>query len=252
MASNKIEELPDDFDEHLNISPPQPAPEPAPATSANGPALPSLEALMSGSTPFPLKHDPSATDTTSNAASARMPPAMESVRQHTADEVLELMNRVPLFMTSLDETDGAGGENLQLEALKALAYEGTRAEIAANFKEQGNEMAKAKRWVDAREYYDKALAALRMSEKDLRKVKMEGDDDEEDQLRRARGEGEGDAEVRSELEVKVATDAVEEKRKEREMEEACCVNRALCSLEMSTDNLSLSSLKSIFCYAMLW
>lgn len=47
-------------------------------------------------------------------------------------------------MTKLDETDGAGGENVELEALKALAYEGEPHEIAENFKKQGNELYKAK------------------------------------------------------------------------------------------------------------
>ena len=40
-------------------------------------------------------------------------------------------------MTKLDETDGDGGENVNLEALKSLAYEGDPDEIASNFKNQG-------------------------------------------------------------------------------------------------------------------
>jgi len=52
------------------------------------------------------------------------------------------------------------GENDALEAIKALQYEGTRAESAQNFKEQGNEMVKVKLWGDAKEFYAKGIAVL--------------------------------------------------------------------------------------------
>ena len=35
-----------------------------------------------------------------------MPPPMASVKSHTADEIVQMMNKTPLFMTSLE-----GGEN---------------------------------------------------------------------------------------------------------------------------------------------
>lgn len=113
---------------------------------------------------------------------------------------------MPLFMTSLDETDGEGGENQMLEALKAMAYEGTRAEVAANFREQGNEQARAKNWTDAKEFYDKALAALK---------------------------GPQQYNPNPDVEVVEELDPEEEKRKELEIEEACRANRALCNLEKS-------------------
>ena len=139
---------------------------------------------------------------------------MASVKEHTADEVLELMNRIPLFMTTLDETDGSGGTNIELEALKALAYEGTRAEVADNFRVQGNEMVAAKRWVDARVFYDKALAALKMDPKDL------GEDPDMPVLK----DGEGEDGV---------VDEMREREKEKAVEEKCLGNRAFCNLEMS-------------------
>lgn len=37
-----------------------------------------------------------------------MPPAMESVKSHTADEIIELMNQTPLFMTDVDKALQAG------------------------------------------------------------------------------------------------------------------------------------------------
>lgn len=138
-----------------------------------------------------------------------LPPAMANIRKYGADEVISMINRVPLFMNELDETDGQGGTNTELEALRALAYEGTRAEVAANFREQGNDAAKAKLWKDAREFYTKAIQAL----KGPKQSDVEGGED-------------------AELEV-VELDEEEETRKEKLHEEACYVNRALCNLEMS-------------------
>jgi hypothetical protein len=138
-----------------------------------------------------------------------MPPAMAEIKSQSMEKVLKEMNRMPLFMTNLDETDGEGGENDALEALKALAYEGTRAEIAENFRQQGNDCARTKQWTDAKEFYDKALAALK------------GPQNNPDP----------DAEGPEVIEVEL--DEVEEAKKEKAIEEACHVNRALCNLEKS-------------------
>lgn len=141
--------------------------------------------------------------------SADLPPAMAEIKSQSVNEVLEEMNRMPLFMTTLDETDGQGGENMMLEALKAMAYEGTRSEIAENFRQQGNECARAKQWTDAKEFYDKAITALK------------GPQSKPDP------EAEGPGIIEVEL------DEEEEARKEKATEEACYVNRALCNLEKS-------------------
>lgn len=133
------------------------------------------------------------------AAAPAMPPAMAAVKNTTVDELIQDMKRMPLFMTSLDETDDGNADNLELEALRALAYEGTRAEVAQNFREQGNDLAKVKRWTDAKEYYDKALAALKAPRKEQELSEI---DDEEAEL-----------------------------KKEKDIAEACYINRALCNLE---------------------
>ncbi|KAF2711804.1 tetratricopeptide repeat protein 4 [Pleomassaria siparia CBS 279.74] len=138
-----------------------------------------------------------------SAASAALPPAMAEVQSKSVDELLKEMNRMPLFMTSLDDSDGEGGENPGLEAMKALAYEGSRVEVAENFRQNGNECARAKQWQDAKEFYDKAIESLKMPHK------MNED-----------GSG-------IEVQVDEETDA----KKEKEIEEACYVNRALCHLE---------------------
>lgn len=98
---------------------------------------------------------------------------------------------------------------MELEALRALQYEGTPTEIAQGFKEQGNEVVKMKRWKDGKEYYTKGLAVLVQQKK--KRV--------------------------SEASQKVYEPATPEKeaeiRKEKELEEVCYVNRALCNLELS-------------------
>ncbi|SCW03562.1 LAFE_0G13212g1_1 [Lachancea fermentati] len=86
-----------------------------------------------------------------------LPPQLTEFQNKNTDEVIEELNRMPFFMTKLDDTDGDGGNNLELEALKALAYEGEPHEIAENFKNQGNDLYKAKRYKEAREMYNKGL-----------------------------------------------------------------------------------------------
>ncbi|KAK1056091.1 hypothetical protein LTR74_015173 [Friedmanniomyces endolithicus] len=127
---------------------------------------------------------------------AELPP----VQQKTADELVAEMKKMPLFMTSMDDMDE---DNDMLEAIKALVYEGTRAEVADNFRVQGNDCVKTKQWREARDSYTKALAALKGPQQPLP----------------------ADAEV-----VKIDEEA--EEKQERTLEEACYANRALCNLEM--------------------
>ena len=98
-----------------------------------------------------------------------------------------------------ENPSGPALPNPELEAIRALQYEGTRAEIAQNFREQGNEMTRAKRWRDGREFYTKALEALRTESLD-READSNGSEEE----------------------------------KERSIEEACYSNRALCNLSLRT------------------
>ncbi|ODQ63948.1 TPR-like protein [Nadsonia fulvescens var. elongata DSM 6958] len=85
-----------------------------------------------------------------------LPPQLSELNTGTTDELMEKLNKLPFFMTQLDESNGE--ENIQLEALKALAYEGEPDEIALNFKNQGNDCFKVKKYVEAIKYYDQALA----------------------------------------------------------------------------------------------
>lgn len=94
---SRIEELPDGFDESLNLNPPE-TPVHASSTSNVFPTA------SSDSTPFPID----ANRLEHNGTTPALPPHMASVRSHTADEIVQMMNRTPLFMTSLESTDGEG------------------------------------------------------------------------------------------------------------------------------------------------
>ncbi|KAA1465977.1 TPR-like protein [Dentipellis sp. KUC8613] len=73
-----------------------------------------------------------------------------------ADAKLEkAFNTIPLFMQSLPEDD----DNDAIAALQSLAYEGTPDEIAQNFKEQGNEYYKGRRWREALGFYTQGVDA---------------------------------------------------------------------------------------------
>jgi len=87
-----------------------------------------------------------------------LPAPLAEVKNQSVDEFVKSLNKMPFFMTEMDETADDGGENEALEALKALAYEGTPEEVAKNFKQQGNDCFKMKQLKDAREFYTKALA----------------------------------------------------------------------------------------------
>jgi hypothetical protein len=140
---------------------------------------------------------------------AEAPAEIDGKVDFDVDAVWKEMNRSPFFMTQLPEDDGE--ENIMVEALKSMAYEGTRDQIAENFKNQGNEAVGEKRWLDAREFYSKALAALKGP-----KIPSHLED--------------GNPMIKV---VELDDDETCEK-KERALEEACLANRALCQLEMST------------------
>ncbi|RPD67088.1 40S ribosomal protein S7 [Lentinus tigrinus ALCF2SS1-7] len=72
------------------------------------------------------------------------------------DEKLAAFDNVPLFMKSLPEDSS---EDVALSALQALVHEGTPDENAQNFKEQGNEYFKGKRYREALGFYSQGVDA---------------------------------------------------------------------------------------------
>jgi hypothetical protein len=85
-----------------------------------------------------------------------LPPGLAELNSVSRDDFFKEMERHPLFMHTLNPSDNT--DNPELEALQALAYEGTPIEIARNFKEQGNEAFREKRYRDALEFYSKGIA----------------------------------------------------------------------------------------------
>ena len=69
-----------------------------------------------------------------------------------------------MFMRDLNPADPS--DNPELEALKALAYEGTPQEIALNFKNLGNEAFREKKYRDALEFYARGFGA-KSGERDI-------------------------------------------------------------------------------------
>ena len=92
----------------------------------------------------------------SSSTTPALPPGLVDLNSVSRDEFFKQMERHPLFMHNLDSTSQ---DNPELAALQALAYEGTPLEIASNFKSQGNEAFREKRYRDALEFYSKGLAA---------------------------------------------------------------------------------------------
>ncbi|KAF8529157.1 hypothetical protein BU17DRAFT_37747 [Hysterangium stoloniferum] len=72
------------------------------------------------------------------------------------DEKLREFDSVPLFMRSLPED---ATDDVAISALQSLAYEGTPNDIAENFKSQGNDYFKGKRYTEARGFYSQGLDA---------------------------------------------------------------------------------------------
>ncbi|PQE29082.1 hypothetical protein CJF30_00004110 [Rutstroemia sp. NJR-2017a BBW] len=139
-----------------------------------------------------------------------LPPSLASLRDKSGTEILKSLNSTPLFMTELEEND-------ELEAFKALAYEGTPLEVASNFKEQGNESFKEKRVADAKEFYTKGVNTL------LAEVR-----------RRQRGEKrEGEEE------------GMDEVVKEIRILETLLVNRAMCHLSLKNYRRSAKALLAL-------
>jgi tetratricopeptide (TPR) repeat protein len=178
----KIEELSEDLTESMRISDPSDQ-------------FPPADLLTQALNAYAQTTPPTVNKDGSTGPS--LPPGMAAVQGKSAEEMLADLNKMPLFMTSLEEND-------DLEALKALAYEGTPLEVGAGFKERGNECFKEKSWKDAKEFYTKAINVLLVEVRKRQKATP--------------------AEAKAEDK--------EETKKEIGVLEACLVNRAACHLEL--------------------
>lgn len=150
------------------------------------------------------------TSDSNSGTTPRLPPSLASVKGKTGAEMIADLNKVPLFMTELEEND-------DLDALRALAYEGSPAEVAQGFRERGNESFQERKWVDAKEFYGKGIAVL-LAEVRRRQGAETGT---ASLVERAEGEKEGEGRT-EETEV----------REQIKILEACLSNRAACHLEL--------------------
>jgi tetratricopeptide (TPR) repeat protein len=136
------------------------------------------------------------------ATAPAMPPSFSTMKGKTGDEILADLNKSPLFMTTMEEND-------DIEALKALAYEGNPSEVSLSFKEHGNDAFKEQKYADAKEFFTKAVQVLQA---EARKRTMPG---------RVLEAGGTPASME---ESEVST--------ERSLLEACLANRAACHLKL--------------------
>ncbi|KAK9382727.1 uncharacterized protein V2V93DRAFT_365846 [Kockiozyma suomiensis] len=152
------------------------------------------------------------------------------------ETLMKDLNRLPLFMTELDTTDGEGGSNMMLEALQALAYEGTPVEVSKNFKVQGNECFQGKQYRDAVEFYTKAIMTglgkqktTTFDEGSAQKTK----EAEEKKIAEAYFDSKVSDSAAINLEAeKTEEDLAKEKSELSEIVTACYLNRAACNLEL--------------------
>ncbi|KAI1779717.1 TPR-like protein [Hypoxylon cercidicola] len=114
-----------------------------------------------------------APSTASAAVLPELSPGRAMTSKKTVDEVVAELKKTPFFMTELEENDDT-------EAFKALAYEGTPFEVASDFKEQGNECFRTKRWADAKEFYTKGVLVLAAEERKRTRGEPNPEEKEED------------------------------------------------------------------------
>lgn len=98
---SRVEELPDDFDESLNLNN-------APPEVAQGLPQPGFDAFApTNEIPFPINEEAlKARQTDPNAP--ELPPAIAAIQSHTPEELMAMMNKTPLFMTDIEN---AGDES---------------------------------------------------------------------------------------------------------------------------------------------
>ncbi|KAI0425100.1 TPR-like protein [Xylaria sp. FL1042] len=212
-----IEEISDKVAERLKLEQSQPQPETE--TAASQPVATSSEQSQDDSTSAPL----------SAAMFPELSPGRAMTEKKTVDEVVAELKSTPFFMTELEEND-------ETEAFKALAYEGTPLENSSEFKEQGNECFKARRWADAKEFYTKGILILAAEERKRKQAAIHPSSQESSKAKSEEEEGEKqskDREKEDEEERKKKEETREDEiRQERATLESLYVNRAACHLEL--------------------
>lgn len=147
----------------------------------------------------------------SDAGAPILPPQLSDFKYTNVDDFVKDLKKMPFFMTELDQDPDE--QNEELEALRAMTYEGEPHEIAENFKIQGNDCYKVKKYKDAVEYYTQAVAVDMNSSSDKGKIVDLDQREKEEKLLK---------------EIKVA----------------CYSNRAACNLELRNYRRCINDCKS--------
>ncbi|KAI1426811.1 TPR-like protein [Xylaria sp. FL1777] len=186
-----------------------------------------IEASQSTSTSTEQSQDGSTSALLSAAMLPELSPGRAMTQKKTVDEVVAELKKSPFFMTELEEND-------ETEAFKALAYEGTPLENSSEFKEQGNECFKARRWADAKEFYTKGILILAAEERKRKQAAADPSSQESSEVKSKENyeEPEKDEEDEEEKEKKKKATSEDEIRQERATLESLYVNRAACHIEL--------------------
>ncbi|KAI1352913.1 TPR-like protein [Xylaria sp. FL0043] len=213
-----IDEISDEVAERLKLEQSQAQAKTKAKTS--DPVATSSEQSQDGSTSAPL----------SAAMFPELSPGRAMTEKKTVDEVVAELKRTPFFMTELEEND-------ETEAFKALAYEGTPLENSLEFKEQGNECFKARRWADAKEFYTKGILILAAEERKRKQAAADPSSQASSKIESGKQDEERSKDGEKEVE-----DEEDRKKKDEEREDEICqeratleslyVNRAACHLEL--------------------
>lgn len=193
----QLTEITDKTESSLKISDAQNALQTTPPPAGTEPKNGSSSTPVAGPAPPPAA---SVGPSVPPVAAPELPPQLAHNAGKTAEEIMEDLNKSPLFMTELEDND-------DVAALEALAYEGTSLENATDFKERGNECFKTKRWRDAIEFYGRGVKLVTQEEK-----------------RREKGEPPREGDPNGDDEAEVAA--------QRAVLEALYVNRAAVQLEL--------------------
>lgn len=98
----RIEELPDDFDESLSLNE-------APPQVTDDLPQPGFDAFAaSNEAPFPINEE-KLKEVENDPRAPKLPPTIASVKSHSKEELLSMMNKTPLFMTDIEN---AGDESM--------------------------------------------------------------------------------------------------------------------------------------------
>ena len=166
-------------------------------------------------------------------------PIIAQANAKTTEELGQGLSKTPLFMTELPEEDGE--QIMELEALKALAVDDdgtTPLERAQDFRDQGNELFRAKIWSKAKEQYTQAINILFLEERERRGRGVE-QEQEQEQRKQVRNASMRDSSQSEEAQKKGVGGGGEEETAEeaiisqqRKQLETLHVNRAAAHLEL--------------------